>query len=185
MTAGANTGGHRQSSTAVNTQTAAPLRTKRMPIRRFAQAVSRGKFVQTTDCADSRSVLRKLTQDPASRRAGRSALSSVRPCAPAARMKQQERRQADPGAAHNAGLSKARIMNGLPNRCAAMAELDRAALVTARNAERESHALSVHDAGAPQGQRHASDHRGGIDSVTINRHAPPASQPIVMARPAR
>jgi hypothetical protein len=42
------------------------------------------------------------------------------------KMKQQERRQADPGAAHHVGLWKTSIMRGLPNRCAAMAELDRA-----------------------------------------------------------
>jgi hypothetical protein len=58
-------------------------------------------FARTTD--RSRDPFISETMDPASRRAGRSALSSVRHFAPAARMKQQERRQADPGAAHNAG----------------------------------------------------------------------------------
>ena len=42
-------------------------------------------------------------------------------------MKQQERRPADPGAAPNAGcLIKPALRSGLPNRCAPMAELDRA-----------------------------------------------------------
>jgi hypothetical protein len=56
-------------------------------------------------------------------------LSSVRRCAPAARMKRQERRPADPGAAPNAGCLKACMMERLAEPMhTAMSELDRAYL---------------------------------------------------------
>lgn len=63
-------------------------------------------------------------------------LSSVRHFAPAARMKQQERRPADPGAAHKAGCWKTRFDERLAEPMhTAMSELDRGVLVTVRNAE--------------------------------------------------
>ena len=63
-------------------------------------------------------------------------MSSVRHFAPAVRMKQQERRPADPGAAHKAGCWKTRFDERLAEPMhTAMSELDRAVLVTVRNAE--------------------------------------------------
>jgi hypothetical protein len=179
---------------AVNTLTAAPLRTKRTSIRRFAQAASRGPFARTTD--RSRDSFISETMDPASRRAGRSALSSVRHFAPAARMKQQERRQADPGAAHNAGC----LENLYGERLAepmhtAMSELDRAVHVTSRNAERR-HSRAQRDANAvtcapspPNRAKCASSNRPDSELsaktgwAVLHRRDPKRAIPMVVRKP--